>query len=123
MKNLITILALIISVTVFSQSRTGKGVMVNEKTKVESVSITVTTDSVEELNSTFQLKDIEKIISSNGKNGIFSFKIICNGKETPKALKSQVTYKVEGNSADTQSFLKNVEKIRTTAINYYKNKE
>ena len=36
--------------------------------------------------------------------------------------KSHISYTVEGNSNEPEAFLKSIEKIRTSAINYYNNK-
>lgn len=120
MKNVITILALVASLLGFGQSESLKG-KAKETSKVESVSIAVTVDSVEELESTFKTEDIKKMIEATNENETYSFTITCNGEVMSNGEKSKVTYSVEGNSNQPEKFLRSVEVIRTTAINHYKN--
>ncbi|WP_299525720.1 hypothetical protein [Winogradskyella sp.] len=122
MKNLITGLAIIITMLGFSQSQSISGVVAKEQPKLEDVSVTVTVDSAAEIESTFQVEDIKEILDATGKNEALTFKIICNGRTMSNGEKSHMSYSVEGNSSKPEEFLKSVEKIRTSAINYYKNK-
>ncbi|WP_296314120.1 hypothetical protein [Winogradskyella sp. UBA3174] len=122
MKNLITSLALIVTVLGFSQSKSTNGMVIKEITKVENVSVTVTVDSAEEIESSFRVEDIKEILESSSDNEIVSFKIICNGEKMSSGVKSHVSYKIEGNSNDMETFLFGIEKIRKAAINYYNNK-
>jgi len=121
-KNVIVCLALLISALGFSQSKPANGLVVKETPKVEQVSVVVTVDSAEEVESTFKLEDIKELIASSDDNETITFKIICNGKEMSNGLKSHMSYKVEGNSDDVEGFLKSVEKIKSSAIKYYQNK-
>jgi len=121
-KNLMTCLALLITTIGFSQSKSISGVVTENTTKIENVSVTVTVDSAEEIESTFKLESIKEIIESSKDNETISFKIICNGDKMSNGEKSQMSYKTEGNSNDTEGFLKSIEKIRASAIKYYKNK-
>ena len=122
MKNLITSLALIITVIGFGQSKSINGEVTNEQPKLEDVSVTVTVDSAADIESTFKVEDIKEILESTDANETLSFKIICNGKRMSSGNKSHVSYSVEGNSNKPEEFLKGVEKIRASAINYYNNK-
>jgi len=122
MKNLITCLALLLTTFAFSQSKSINGKIVDDTPKVERVSVTVTVDSAEEIESTFKLENIKEIIESSEDNETMSFKIICNGDKMSNGKKTSMSYKVEGNSNDKESFLKSVKKIRTSAIKYYKNR-
>lgn len=122
MKKIITCLALMISILGYSQSNSKKGIVVKEITKVENVAVTVTVDSAEDIESSFKIKDIKEILEESDDNETLSFKIICNGKEMENGSKSHVSYKVEGNSNDRDTFLKSVKKIRSSAIKYYNNK-
>ena len=122
MKNLITSLALVITMLGFGQTRSINGVVAEEQPKLEDVSVTVTVDSAEEIESTFQVEDIKEILESTDKNETVTFKIICNGRKMSNGEKSHMSYSVEGNSNKPEAFLKSVEKIRTSAINYYNNK-
>jgi hypothetical protein len=121
-KNLITSLALLITISGFSQSKLMNGMVVKETTRVENVSVEVTVDSAEEIESTFKVEDIKDILESSNDNETLSFKITCNGDKMSNGNKSSLSYKIEGSSNDLESFLMGIEKIRTSAINYYSNK-
>ena len=122
MKNLITCLALLITAVGFSQSKNTNGIVVKETTKIENVSVTVTVDSAEDIESTFNIDDIDEIIDKAGDDETLSFKIICNGDRMSNGKKSHVSYKVDGNTSDKEGFKKSVEVIREAAIKYYNNK-
>jgi hypothetical protein len=98
-------------------------VVVKEVTKVENMSIEVTVDSADDLESTFQVEDIIEILGDLSEDETISFKIICNGKKMSNGIKSHVSYKVDGNSNELDAFITTVEKVRTAAINYYNNKK
>ncbi len=121
-KNLIISLALLITLSSFSQSKLMNGMVVKETTRVENVSVEVTVDSAEEIESTFKVEDIKEILNSSNDNETLSFKITCNGDKMSNGINSKVSYKIEGSSNDLESFLIGIEKIRTAAINYYNNK-
>ena len=106
----------------FSQSYTVKGIVVTETTQVENVSVAVTVDSAEDIESTFNIEDIKEILESSANNEVVSFKIICNGNYRSNGNKSSLSYRVEGNSNDQKRFLKSIKKIRKSAIKYYNNK-
>ncbi len=122
MKNLIMSLALVITMLGFSQSKSINGAVAKEQPKLEDVSVTVTVDSAEEIESTFQVEDIKEILESTDENETITFKIICNGRTMSNGEKSHTSYSVEGNSNRPEAFLKSIEKIRTSAISYYNNK-
>jgi hypothetical protein len=107
----------------FSQSKTTNSMVVKETIKIENMAMTVTVDSAEEVASIFKIEDIAELVEGNGENESFSFKIICNGDNMSNGKSSYVSYKVEGNSADPDGFLKSVEAIKKAAIKYYNNKE
>ena len=123
MKNLFTILAVSILTLGFSQSKSSNGLVVKNKTLVENVGITVEVDSADEIEKTFKVEDIKEILESTNENETITFKIICNGKTMSNGKKSHMSYKIEGNSDEMDNFLNSVEKIRTSAINYYNNKK
>jgi hypothetical protein len=116
-------LVFLCSIMGFSQSVSTNGIVVKEVTKVENMSIAITVDSADDLDSTFQVKDIKEILGDLSEDETISFKIICNGKKMSNGIKSHVSYKVDGNSNDLNTFIATVEKIRTAALKYYNNKE
>ncbi len=121
-KNLIICLAILISVFGFSQSKSTSGMVVKETVRVNNVSVVVTVDSANDIESTFKIEDFGEILELSDDGEVVSFKIICNGDKMSNGIKSHVSYKIEGNSNDKEAFLFSIEKIRTAAINYYNNK-
>ncbi|WP_299128063.1 hypothetical protein [uncultured Winogradskyella sp.] len=118
MKNLIICLALVITSIGFGQSKSLVK-QVDESVKVESVAVTVTVDSAKDIESSVKMEDIKEILKMSDTNETISFKIICNGKRMANGVKSHLSYSVEGNTDEPKKFLKSVEKIRTSAINFY----
>lgn len=115
------IILFIFSTTIgFSQSKSPKGLVVNEMVKVESMAIKVSVDSAEDLESTFKLDDLNKILNESKENQIISFEIICNGEKMSDGVTSYLSFKIQGNSDEPEEFLKKLEKVRIAAINYYK---
>ena len=117
MKNLIAIFLSVLFVTI-SYSQTDQNN--SKEIKIEKLHIEVTVDSAEELDATFKLDEIKQILDEIEDGEEISFKIICNGEVLSNGVKSNMTYKVNGNSENSESFLKSVEKIKKAAIKYYK---
>jgi len=122
MKKLVTCLALVITSLGFGQSKTVLG-EAKDTTKVENISITVTVDSLEEIESTFKIEDIKEILTMSEANETIGFKIVCNGETMSNGKKAHMSYSIEGNSDEPEAFLKSIEKIRNSAIKYYTNKQ
>ena len=116
-------IAACMSTMAFSQSKSIKGVVIKEQIKTEDISMSVTIDSAEDLEATFNLEDLKEIFDMSSPNQTVSFKLICNGEKMSNGIKSSVSYKVDGNSNQPEEFLKSVETIRDAAIKYYKNKQ
>lgn len=122
MKNLIICLSLLLTTVAFSQTKSANDMVVKETTKIENVAVSIEVDSAEDIESNFKIDDIKEILDASSENETVSFKIICNGDKMFNGKKSSMSYKVEGNSNNKTSFIKSVEKIRNSAIKYYKNK-
>jgi len=120
MKTVFTILGLLIATVSFGQDLEAK--VTTEDTKITNLSVSVTVDSAEEVESTFDIKDIRSILNEVDDNEEISFEITCNGEAISKDVTRKVSYRITGNSNDKDAFLKNVKKIRKAAIKYYKNK-
>ena len=123
MKTVFTILGLLIATVSFGQTKNLEAQVITQDTKITDLSVSVTVDSAEEVESTFNMKDIKKILSEIEDNGEISFEIICNGDEMSNGTKSTLSYRVNGNANDMKGFLKSIKKIRKAAIKYYDNKE
>ena len=122
MKNLITVLLVCISTFGMSQTKSINGKASLEEVKIQGMSVSVTVDSAEEIESTFKVKDIKEILGRVDDNEDVSFEIVCNRNVMSNGNTSHVSYKVDGNSNDINGFLKRVKKVRKAAINYYKTK-
>lgn len=120
MKTVFTILGLLIATVSFGQDVVANDT--TENTKTTNLSVSVTVESVEEVESTFKMKDIKKILDEVEDDGDISFEITCKGEPISKDMTSKVSYRITGNSNDKNAFLKNVKKIRKAAIKYYENK-
>jgi hypothetical protein len=123
MKNVITSLALLVTLAGFSQLKSTNTIITEETVKVNSVSVAITVDSAEDIESSFKVADIKDVLDLSDDNEIVSFKLTCNGEKMANGVKSQVSYQIEGNSDDKKSLLLSIEKIRIAAINYYKSKK
>lgn len=122
MKNVITSLVLLITAMGFSQTTINNEAEITKTIKVENIAVVITVDSAEEIESSVTLDDIKDILALSEDDETVSFKIVCRGNYMSNGIKSSISYKVEGNTNNSEDFLKSVEKIRTSAINYYNNK-
>ena len=98
-------LLLLCTVTGYSQSVTSSDTITKEVTKMEGMSIAVTVDSAEDLKSSFKAEDIIEILGDLSEDQTISFKLICNGEKMSNGVKSHLSYKIDGNSNDTDDFL------------------
>lgn len=120
MKHLITILATFIISMGFAQDKIGKAEWTSTGgTKIEKVAMEVTIDSLEELESTFQKENIEKLFDDFGIIDDITFKLTCNAKEKTHGINSNVSYEVKGNSGEKDVFLAQVEIIKKAARSFY----
>ena len=122
MKNVLTILGLLLITNSFAQTNSKKGKITYKEVKIESVAIEVDVDSAEELETTFTMEDIKEMLDDTNSGETVSFKITCNDKLMSNGKKSNISYRIEGNTDKKEDFLKSIEKIRESALNYYKNK-
>jgi hypothetical protein len=122
MKNLVTSLVVLMSLSAFSQSKD----LVQEndvKVKIESVDFVVTVDSAEDLESTFEIEDLKTLFNDSSSNESISLKIVCNGELMSNGKKSNLSYKINGNAKNMKEFMKSAREIKRAAIKYYKNKK
>ncbi|WP_298900269.1 hypothetical protein [uncultured Psychroserpens sp.] len=122
MKNLLTILVLLVTAFSFSQSNGINGKVTSNDIKVTDLSISVTVDSAEEVKSTFKIEDVKELLAEVGSDENITFEITCNGKAMSNGKKSKFSYKVNGSNKDIDGFLTNVKKMRKAAIEYYNKK-
>ncbi len=114
LKKVLTCLVMLISVVGFSQSKVEE-----ESVKVDTFSIEVTIDSPEELESTFKAEDLDELFKMMDSNEELSFTLNCSFSEGKDNLKGSMTYTVLGRANEKSKFLKNIEKMKATALKFY----
>lgn len=120
MKHLIKTLLLLITFIGISNAQSITGEVNENQLLIEGFNLTVTVDSLSDLESTFKIEDLKLLIEDTKTNQTISFKIICNGKPMSNGEASYMSYEVSGNSAKSEDFLKKAEKIFLAAKKYYK---
>ncbi|MGB3605815.1 hypothetical protein [Psychroserpens sp.] len=120
MKTVFTILGLLVATVSFGQANNLEATMTTNDTRITELNILVSVDSEEELESTFKMEDIQKILDEVADEGEVSFEIKCNKKKSDMGISSSVSYRISGNSNDVDGFLTKVEHIKNTAIKYYR---
>ena len=123
MKTVCTFLGLLIATVVCGQAQNLEANVTTENTKITNVSVSVTVDSAEQVESTFKMKEIREILNEVEGDEEVTFEITCNGDKISEDVSRKVSYRVTGNSNDKKRFLKGIRKIRKAAITYYNNKE
>ncbi len=91
--------------------------------KVSNIDVSVIVDSAEDIESTFDVKDIKELLDLSELNEPLAFEIICKGDKMSNGKSTTLSYRVKGNTNDTKGFLKSVKEVRKAAIKYYKNKQ
>ncbi len=116
----LSVLAILLSLRfiVAAQSNVEK----SELVKIESFSIKVEVDSAEEVESTFKIEDFVEILNEAQPNEDITFELKCNGKKMTNGTNSSMSYTIHGNTNEKEKFLASVEKVRSSAIKYYKTK-
>jgi hypothetical protein len=122
MKTVFTFLGLFIATVSFSQAQNLDGKVITENTKITNLSVSVTVDSAEEVEATFNMKDIMTILNEVEGDEEISFEITCIGEKLSEGVTRKVSYRVTGNSKDKKNFLKSIKRIRKAAIKYYNDK-
>jgi hypothetical protein len=122
MKTVFTFLGLFIATVSFSQAQKLDGKVITENTKITNLSVSVTVDSAEEVEATFNMKDIKTILNEVEGDEEISFEITCIGEKLSEGVTRKVSYRVTGNSKDKKNFLKSIKRIRKAAIKYYNDK-
>ncbi|MBR9913940.1 MAG: hypothetical protein GYB32_03785 [Algicola sp.] len=122
MKNLAVVLGIFLTTISYAQETSVDKEQVLKEVKLKDFGVSISIDSAEELESTFTIADIREILGELNVNEDVSFEVVCNGDKMSNGKTTTLTYKVNGNTSDIDSFLKSVNKIRNAAINYYSNK-
>ena len=121
LKNVLTCLVLFVSLVGFSQVQKKTNLNIGE-IEYNSLDITITVDSLEELEMEFDTSDIEDLFGEIEEFKMISFKLICNAIENSKEHKSSMSIKIENTRDDKDYFLKRIQKLKKAGVNYYNNK-
>ena len=119
MKNTLSILLFMLSITCFSQSSELK--ISNEDVKFENLKIKLTIDSAESL-KTFNLNEIESIFKDSEANEPLQLEVVCKDNSVKNTTNQMMSYKINGNSNDIKAFMKNAKKMKKAIKKYYKNR-
>lgn len=120
-KNVLTCLALVLATLGFSQNPQNETIGNLSQTRITNLEVVVTVDSANDIEKTFKVEDIKEILNESDPNEEISFSLVCNGAKMSNGKKSTMTYKIEGNSDESEEFLSLVKKLRKSAIKYYEN--
>ena len=119
MKKLFTILGLSLGVLGFAQESNFN--LDNAETTVSNIAMEVTVDSVEDLESTFKMKDLKEMLEFTGSKDM-TFKLTCRGELMSNGKFSTMSYEVEKGEMSDKQFIRLVKELRKSAIEYFKNK-
>ena len=114
LKKVFTCFVLLISIVGYSQSK-----VEDKSVKIDAISIEVTIDSFEELESTFKAEDLDELFKMMDSNEELSFTLNCSFSEVKDNLKGSMTYTVMGRANEKSKFLKNIEKMKATVLKFY----
>ena len=123
MKSSVTIFFLLLTIMSYAQPLNFNNSQLVQVTKVSDLKISVTVDSVEDIESTLKIKDIRQSVNQVNDYENVSFEIVCQGEQMSNGKNSKLSYRINGNTEDVKGFLKSVKIIKKAAINYYKNKQ
>ncbi len=126
MKHVITILALLLATLSFAQNDNLNGKISVEKEQtiaIRDLKLSVTVDSVEDIERTFSVEDIKEIVEMADDNENITFEISLEDKSVKAGVIKSVSYKVKGNTNEKDGFLESVKRIRNASLNFYTDKE
>ncbi|MGV6830769.1 MAG: hypothetical protein ACWA5P_04280 [bacterium] len=119
MKNLIIYLLMIAAQFAVSQNLEGSAYEQDTETQLKDFKMSVVVDSEADLNKTFTMNDLDQLINRVSEDQSVSFELTC--KTTANKASKSISYKIEGNASDIESFREGVVKIRKAAVKYFKN--
>lgn len=122
MKNVLTFLIVIISISGFSQSNSvTQNHQENTKIEYNSLDFIITVNSLKELESELNIKELEDIFEDSKEFKNVSFKLVCKAIEYTEDNKKSVSFKIESNTEDKTFLLSRIQKLKDLGVNYYTN--
>ena len=119
MKKLFTILSLSLGIIGFAQETNYN--LNDAETSVSNIAMEVTVDSVEDLESTFKMKDLKEMLEFTGSKDM-TFKLTCRGELMSNGEYSTMSYEVEKGDMSDKQFIRLVKELQKSAIEYFNNK-
>jgi len=118
MRNTITLLLLFCSTLFFSQNNNKENEQVFENLKLE-----ITIDSYDDVKH-INLSDIKHVFKQSKTNQPIEFKVHCNNITNINAkVITDLSFKVNGNSNEIDSFMKKIKTIKKSIKKYYNNQK
>lgn len=122
MKYVCTMLSLLFVSLTFGQSEKGTQKTTRQHLEISDIDVSVTVDSIEDIESTFELESIKELLEVSIDIETIAFQIVCNDTKSNLGTQRQLSYKVEGKYEDINTLIERVKKMKQAAINFYKNK-
>ena len=119
MKNLIIYVMMIAAQYAASQNLEGNAFEKDANTQIADFKMAVSVASEADLNKTFTMNDLDQLINRVSDDQSVSFELTC--KTSANKGSKSISYKIEGNASDIESFREGVVKIRKAAVKYFKN--
>jgi hypothetical protein len=98
----------------FSQTEIEK-----EQVKVEALSIEITIDSAEELDTTFKEQDLEELFEMTDADEEVTFILNCTFEAAKDNLKGHLKYTVKGKTNEKEKLFNDIKKAKATALKFY----
>tara|TARA_R110002049_G_scaffold284235_2_gene464796 strand:- start:1169 stop:1534 length:366 start_codon:yes stop_codon:yes gene_type:complete len=91
----------------------------NKTTKIEALTIEITIDSSNELESVFKTEDLDELFNVSEDNEDITFRLNCNFKKEKDKLEGHISYTINGNVNEKEMFIKSIKKIKASALKFY----
>lgn len=118
MRSTITLLFLFCSTLFFAQNNSKENELIFEDLKLE-----ITIDSYDDVKD-INLNDIKSIFKQSKINQPIEFKVHCNNiTNIESSIITNLSFKVNGNSNEIDSFIKKIKTIKKSIKKYYNNQK
>ena len=120
MKHLIIIAMMLVSSINFAQNELDNSPQTAAKYDLHDFGISVSVDSVEELETVLTPESITEFADMATGNESITFELICNYSSSKKNTKFHKSYKIVGTTGNIEEFIKLIKKTKASAIQGYK---
>jgi len=120
LKITMTICLALFSLIGFSQTQNQTLNVSQGETTVTNLKIEINVASLQELEKSFKIKDLNEIFSELDNEGDVEFRITCTkASDYDKSKTKEISYKIVGDADEKEAFLKMAERIYNSAKKYY----